>query len=104
MTTAEGFEKTFATDLLGVYFLTGQLLGVLSESPHPRIINVASGGMYTQKINIHDLQNRQEPYNGSKAYARAKRGVVILTKGWAIALEKKGFRVHAMHPGWRSAP
>ncbi len=103
-TTGEGFEKTFATDLLGVYFLTEQLLGVLSESSHPRIINVASGGMYTQRINVHDLQNRQGPYDGSKAYARAKRGMVILTMGWGKALEPKGFCVHAMHPGWVDTP
>lgn len=104
METSEGFEKTFVTDLLGVFFLTRQLTDLLSNSKSPRIINISSGGMYTEKIDCDDLQNRVEPFNGAKAYARAKRGVVILTEKWAKSLESKGFRVHAMHPGWVDTP
>ncbi len=102
--TSEGFEQTFATDLLGGFYLTELLKKSLSRSPGARIINVASGGMYTQKIAVDDLENSQEPYNGAKAYARAKRGVVILTQIWAAQLQKDGITVHAMHPGWVDTP
>jgi len=102
--TAEGIEQTFATDLLGVFYLTELLKNTLARSPGARIINVASGGMYTQKIVVDDLENRQGLYNGSKAYARAKRGVVILTRLWAEQLQKNGITVHAMHPGWVDTP
>jgi dehydrogenase/reductase SDR family member 12 len=102
--TSEGFEQTFATDLLGVFYLTELLRKTLARSPGARIINVASGGMYTQKIAVHDLENMQAPYNGAKAYARAKRGVVILTRIWADQLQKDGISVHAMHPGWVDTP
>ena len=102
--TFEGIEQTFATDLLGVFYLTELLKKSLLRSPDPRIINVASGGMYTQKIAVDDLENRQGLYNGSKAYARAKRGVVILTRLWAEQLQKHGVTVHAMHPGWVDTP
>ncbi len=101
--TSEGFEQTFATDLLGVFYLTELLKKVIARSSG-RIINVSSGGMYTQKIAVEDLENRQPPYNGAKAYARAKRGVVILTRIWAQELEKDGITVHAMHPGWVDTP
>jgi dehydrogenase/reductase SDR family member 12 len=102
--TSEGIEQTFATDLLGVFYLTELLKKPLLRSPGARIINVASGGMYTQKIAVDDLENRQGPYNGAKAYARAKRGVVILTRLWAAQLQKHGVCVHAMHPGWVDTP
>jgi len=102
--TSEGIEQTFAIDLLGVFYLTELLKKSLARSPGARIINVASGGMYTQKIAVDDLENRQGPYNGSKAYARAKRGVVILTRLWAAQLKEHGISVHAMHPGWVDTP
>lgn len=101
--TSEGFEQTFATDLLGVFYLT-ELLKKSIVPCSGRIINVSSGGMYTQKIAVDDLENRQPPYNGAKAYARAKRGVVILTRIWAQELQKDGITVHAMHPGWVDTP
>ncbi|MEX1298391.1 MAG: SDR family NAD(P)-dependent oxidoreductase [Desulfotignum sp.] len=101
--TSEGFEQTFATDLLGVFYLTELLKKSIVRSSG-RIINVSSGGMYTQKIAVDDLENRQPPYNGATAYARAKRGVVILTRIWAEELKKEGITVHAMHPGWVDTP
>jgi NAD(P)-dependent dehydrogenase (short-subunit alcohol dehydrogenase family) len=101
--TSEGFEQTFATDLLGVFYLTELLKKSIVRSSG-RIVNVSSGGMYTQKIAVDDLENRQAPYNGTKAYARAKRGVVILTRIWAKELQKDGITVHAMHPGWVDTP
>ncbi|NDY72555.1 dehydrogenase [Desulfobacter hydrogenophilus] len=102
--TPEGLEQTFATDLLGVFLLTQYLKDALAASKSPRIINVSSGGMYTQKIEVNDLENSQGQYNGAKAYARAKRGVVILTQIWAEQFKKYGIRVNAMHPGWVDTP
>lgn len=101
--TAEGFERTFATDLLGVFYLT-QLLRTAFTRSGARIINVASGGMYTQKIDVDDLQNTHQPYDGTRAYARAKRGIVILTELWAEQLAGANGVVHAMHPGWVDTP
>jgi NAD(P)-dependent dehydrogenase (short-subunit alcohol dehydrogenase family) len=102
--TPEGLEQTFATDLLGVFLLTQYLKDTLAASESPRIINVSSGGMYTQKIEVNDLENSQGQYNGAKAYARAKRGIVILTQIWAEEFKTHGIRVNAMHPGWVDTP
>lgn len=73
--TQDGIEQTFATDLLGVFYLTMRLKDALARSRNARIINVSSGGMYTQKIDVADLENRQGPYNGATAYARAKEAL-----------------------------
>ena len=104
METAEGLEMTLATDLLSPYLLTRLLLPSLGVSGAGRVINVASGGMYTQGIRVDDLQHRNEPYDGPTAYARAKRALVILTDIWTRQLSPLGITAHAMHPGWVDTP
>ena len=101
-TTAEGIEATFATNLLGHFLLTNLLVPKLTAPA--RIVNVSSGGMYAQRISVSDLQNARGTYDGAKAYARTKRGQVILTELWAGPLAARGVVVHAMHPGWADTP
>ncbi|MDJ0759591.1 MAG: SDR family NAD(P)-dependent oxidoreductase [Woeseiaceae bacterium] len=100
--TAEGFEKSFALLLLSPYLLTEALLPLLKMSTSPRIVNVLSGGMYTQKIDVDDLQSQHGEYSGSVAYAKAKRGLMILTEEWADRWDD--IAVNAMHPGWADTP
>jgi NAD(P)-dependent dehydrogenase (short-subunit alcohol dehydrogenase family) len=100
--TDEGLETTLATNLLGQFLLTNLLIDKLE--PPARIINVSSGGMYTQRIRVDDLQMKRGRYDGAVAYARTKRGQVILTELWAQALRDEGIVVHSMHPGWADTP
>ena len=100
--TSDGLETSFATNLLSHFLLTNLLVDKL-EAP-ARIINVSSGGMYTQRIHVDDLQMKRGRYDGTVAYARAKRGQVILTELWADALRARGVVVHSMHPGWADTP
>ncbi|MDJ0855232.1 MAG: SDR family NAD(P)-dependent oxidoreductase [Desulfobacterales bacterium] len=102
--TPEGFERTLATDLLSPYLLTRLLLPALAATPGARIVNVSSGGMYTQKIHPDDLNYNRGVYDGPTAYARAKRGLVILSEVWAADLRERHVAVHAMHPGWVDTP
>ena len=100
----DGIELTFATNVLGPFLLTNLLLPLLERSAPARIINVSSGGMYTQRIRLDDLQGERGEFDGPTAYARAKRAEVILTELWAQRLEGRGVVVHAMHPGWADTP
>jgi len=102
--TAEGIDSTLATNLLGHFLLTNLLIPRLVESAPARIINVSSGGMYSQRISISNLQNDRGEYKGSAAYARTKRGQVIVTEMWADRLRGQGVTVNAMHPGWADTP
>ena len=103
-TTAEGNETTLATNLLAPYLLTQMLLPRLRQSAPSRIINVSSGGMYATGLALDDLQYEKSTYDGSRAYARTKRALVILTELWAEQLKNSGVVVHAMHPGWADTP
>jgi NAD(P)-dependent dehydrogenase (short-subunit alcohol dehydrogenase family) len=102
--TAEGLEQTFATNLLSPYLLTELLLPRLRESAPARIVNVLSGGMYLSGIEPQDLEYARGDFDGSRAYARAKRALMILTEQWAGELEESGVVVNAMHPGWADTP
>ena len=102
--TAVGHEMTFATMVLGPFVLTNGLVPLLERSERGRVINVASGGMYLERLHLDDLMMEREPYRGSVAYARAKRAQVLLTQDWARRLRERGIVVHAMHPGWADTP
>jgi dehydrogenase/reductase SDR family protein 12 len=102
--TVDGIERTLALNLMGPFLLTTLLLPKLKSSAPSRIINISSGGMYTHKPEVHDLEYKKEPFNGENAYARAKRGLVIITKTWAEKYKEDGIVVHAMHPGWVATP
>ncbi|GAC1627631.1 MAG: hypothetical protein NVS9B10_16810 [Nevskia sp.] len=106
--TAEGHERSHATNLLSPYLLTELLLPRLAEHASAdapaRVVNVSSGGMYLQKLQLDDLNSERGRYDGAKAYARAKRGQVALTVDWAEHWRARHVVVHAMHPGWVDTP
>jgi NAD(P)-dependent dehydrogenase (short-subunit alcohol dehydrogenase family) len=102
--TADGLELAFATNVAGPFLLTKLLLDLLRSSAPSRMVNVSSGGMYTQRLHVDDLQMERERYDGTVAYARTKRAEVVLTELWARRLEGSGVVVHAMHPGWADTP
>ncbi len=100
----DGIELTLATNVIGPFLLTQLLLGLLRQSAPSRIINVSSGGMYTRRIDVSDLQSQGGEFDGPAVYARTKRAQVILTELLAERLAGTGVVVHAMHPGWADTP
>lgn len=102
--SADGIELTFATNVVGPFLLTELLLPLLRASAPARIVNVSSGGMYTRKLDVEDLQSTRGDFDGPAAYARTKRAEVVLTEMLAERLAGTGVVVHAMHPGWADTP
>lgn len=100
--TSEGIEQSFALLLLSPFILTNQLMSIFSENG--RVINITSGGMYSQKINIDNLESTIPPYNGPIAYANCKRGLHIVTQLWAKEFENTKYTFNSMHPGWADTP
>ncbi|HYF26756.1 MAG TPA: SDR family NAD(P)-dependent oxidoreductase [Baekduia sp.] len=100
----DGLELTFATNVLGTFLLTEGLVELLAASAPARIITVSSGGMYTQRVDLGDLQTARGDFDGPAVYARTKRAQVLLTDAWARRLAPRGVVAHAMHPGWVDTP
>jgi dehydrogenase/reductase SDR family member 12 len=104
--TDEGFELTFATNVLGPFLLAAKLLPALRRATDARVVNVSSGGMYTAKPDFDDLQLERHDYNGTRFYAHTKRLEVLLTHEWARRLPRPPGTVsfHSTHPGWVATP
>jgi NAD(P)-dependent dehydrogenase (short-subunit alcohol dehydrogenase family) len=102
--TAENLERTVASQVVGPFLLTELLLPQLRAGAPSRVLWVASGGMYSEALAVDDLEMSPDGYNGTKAYARAKRAQVTLAEMWADRLRADGIRVHSMHPGWADTP
>ena len=102
--TGEGNELTFATHVLSPFLLTRALRPLLEASAPSRVIVVASGGMYTEPLDVDALDPEPAAYDGTKAYARCKRAQVVLAEEWTRELLGTGITVNAMHPGWADTP
>eukprot|EP00820_Chromera_velia_P012882 Cvel_23560.t2-p1 / transcript=Cvel_23560.t2 / gene=Cvel_23560 / organism=Chromera_velia_CCMP2878 / gene_product=Dehydrogenase/reductase SDR family member 12, putative / transcript_product=Dehydrogenase/reductase SDR family member 12, putative / location=Cvel_scaffold2441:25932-27503(+) / protein_length=524 / sequence_SO=supercontig / SO=protein_coding / is_pseudo=false len=100
--TKENVETTFACHLLfGTYLLTKLALPTLESTPDSRVVVVSSGGMYNTKFPEWNVVTcRKGPYDGQLAYARAKRGQVLLCEEWTKKHPKVKFV--SCHPGWTS--
>ena len=97
-------RRPSATLVVGPFALIGGLLPLLARTPGSRVIAVTSGGQYAQAIDLDDLEYCRGAYDGTRAYARAKRAQVSLIREWARRLGAAGIRFNSMHPGWADTP
>ena len=95
--SVDGIELTFATNVLGYFLLTQELLDMLVRSAPARIVNVASE--YASDLELDDLQFERRRFESFRAYAQSKACDRMLT--WAFARHLKGTEVtvNAMTPG-----
>lgn len=103
-TGPDGIEATLATLVVGPFALISGLLPLLRRTGAARVVAVTSGGMYTQRLDLDDLQSGAGPFSGPRVYARAKRAQVALIREWARRLRASGVTFNAMHPGWADTP
>ncbi|KAM8903868.1 DHRS-12_like_SDR_c-like domain-containing protein [Spinachia spinachia] len=99
---AEGLEKSFASNVLGVYILTKGLIPLMEKSADPRVITVSSGGMLVQKLRSGNLQSERGRYDGTMVYAQHKRQQVVMTE--QLAKTHTNIHFSVMHPGWVDTP
>jgi len=103
--TAEGVEVTFATNLLGPFYLTKLLLPCLERSASARIVNVASrmhlpGGSGPEvKFDFDDL-GPQKDYEPTVAYKNSKLAMMWFTYELARRLPPRKITANAVCPGF----
>ena len=95
--SADGIELTFATNVLGYFLLTQELLDLLKKSAPSRIVNVAS--TYASDLDLDDLQFERRPFESFKAYAQSKACNRLLTWAFARRLDGSGVTINALTPG-----
>jgi len=98
--TGDGFEMQIATNYLGHFALTAQLLPLLLRGTRSRVVSLSSIAHRSARINLDDLQSSN--YNPWRAYGQTKLAMLM----FAIELQRRsdkhgwGLMSNAAHPGW----
>ena len=103
----DGIEATLAIMAVAPFVLISGLLPLLERTVDARVICVTSGGMYSQALDLDDLQWETEAFSGPRAYAKVKRVQVAVVREWGRRLRaagRTGVAINAMHPGWADTP
>jgi NAD(P)-dependent dehydrogenase (short-subunit alcohol dehydrogenase family) len=95
--SVDGIELTFATNVLGYFLLTYELMDVLKKSTPARVVNVASE--YASDLDLDDLQFETRKFESFRAYAQSKACDRMLTWAFARWLDGSGVTANAMTPG-----
>lgn len=98
VTTAEGFELTFAVNHLAYFLLTRELLPLLKQAKSARIINVASEAHKAGKFQPGNLQ-LEKGYSTVKAYGNSKLYNIMFTRELARKLKNSPVSTFSLHPG-----
>ena len=98
-TTEEGNEKTIATNYLGPFKLTHNLLPMLRMKTPSRIINVSSGMHKTGKVDWDDLM-MEKNYRSMQAYATSKLMLTAYTYALAERIQDTGVTANVVEPGF----
>lgn len=102
--TEDDIETTLQVHVVAPHLLTTRLLPALRSAGDARVLTMSSGGMYTQGLDVDELVDPPEPFDGTRTYARAKRAQVELNGEWARRHPDDGIGFHALHPGWVDTP
>jgi len=103
--TSEGLEQSTSLLLLSPVLLMEGLKPLLASAEEARVVNVVSGGMYTQRLSMSWLRSGfAHRYEGAAVYAQAKRALAIVTEEWHEKWASEGIFINSMHPGWADTP
>lgn len=102
--TGDGFELTFATNVLGPFLLTELLMDHLKDSDDGRVITMSSGGMYSSGFDLDDPELDDREYKPTAFYAQSKRAEVMLSEEWNDRHSPDGPIFYSVHPGWAVTP
>ncbi|MEU4560691.1 SDR family NAD(P)-dependent oxidoreductase [Actinoplanes sp. NPDC023936] len=103
----QGFERTFATNHLGAFALTGLLLDLFRPDHDPRIVSVTSNFYKTIKVRdpFTDLTGAGR-WSPSRAYTESKLANIVFGVELDRRLRSSGSPVRSLvaHPGMATTP
>ncbi len=96
--TSEGIELTLATNHLGHFVLTNELLPLLKNSDDARIINISSAAHGGGKGLIENITDPSK-YDGRLQYSNSKLANVLFTYELTERLKEQNISIFAVDPG-----
>ena len=97
--TVEGFERTWALNVLSPFLLTHLLVGRLQASAPARVVNVSSMAHRGYPLNFDNLEGTRN-YAGLRRYGQSKLALLLWGYELARRLDGTGVTVNAAHPGF----
>ncbi|XP_071488921.1 polyprenol dehydrogenase-like [Diadema antillarum] len=98
--SADGFEMTFAVNVLAPFLLTSLLLDLLKAGHKSRIINVSSiSHLDARSLDMDDLQLTNGYGNGRKAYGQSKLCEIMFNLEMADRLKAHNITANCLDPG-----
>lgn len=99
--TPLGHEMHIATNHYGHFLVTGHLLPLLAATPGARVVTVTSAAHLTGAIDLDDLDWRERPYNGGRAYSDSKLANLLFARELQRRLDATGAAALSLaaHPG-----
>jgi NAD(P)-dependent dehydrogenase (short-subunit alcohol dehydrogenase family) len=99
--TADGLERTFATNHMAYFVLTHALRERLVASAPARIVSTASRAHMGRALEFDNLQ-LAKGYSIMQAYGRSKLANILFTRELARRLAGTGVTANCIHPGFVS--
>ena len=96
---ARGYESQFATNHLGHFQLTTQLLPALRAARGARVVSVSSWGHRRSPVIFEDPNFERRPYDGWAAYGQSKTANILFALELDAREQKNGVRAFSLHPG-----
>lgn len=96
--SANQFERTFATNYLGHFLLTTELIQLLKVAERARVVHVASEAHRFARFNINGFLN-PSPYIHFIVYANSKLANILFSNELSARYSKFGITSNAFHPG-----
>ncbi len=93
------WEAQFATNHLGHFVLTTQLLPNLLAANAPRVVCLSSIAHRRSDIIWDDVHFQKNPYDKWTAYAQSKTANALFALGLDMKYRDQGLRVFSVHPG-----
>lgn len=95
---SQGLEYTFATNHLGPFVLTNELLDLLKAGKPARVVTVSAPA--TTKINFDDINGKKKFSSGFLgAFGASKMMNIMFTYALARRIEGTGVTTSVFHPG-----
>jgi NAD(P)-dependent dehydrogenase (short-subunit alcohol dehydrogenase family) len=95
--TAEGLERTFATNHMAYFVLTGLLREALVKAPSARVVSVSSAA-HRFALDWDDVM-AERSYSGFVVYGRSKLMNILFTRALSKRLEGTSVTANCLHPG-----
>lgn len=97
--SADGFELQLATNYLGHFVLTADLLPLLRKSDAPRVVTLSSVAIHRGRLDLDNLQS--ETYDAYAAYAQSKIACLMFAQELQRRSDAAGWGITsiAAHPG-----